>query len=748
MNATSARRRDQRLTVLALLLVAWHPVAALDCSDACILQRKACLRAAQAGKLACKLECQVTAADVPACLSTCANAFNAAKNECVADHAGCLGLCPPTPPPGSCTAADIEGCSAGLVACSGTAAAMAKTCRRGCKTAPERYVGMAACAVEAGDRAADCEASFLACLASCATPSCGLDFSPSGCLDVTDAAHGALCDGVTDDTAAIQAAVNAAQPGDTVYVPATGGNFCRTTGSITVDESITVRGAGPWLVSEIRRTDTYPTTGDHAGGAILYVISSGVRVDGLTLTGAEYGDVNVRNTHGVWAIGGPDAHLSNITVRRCTASKFRGRGISLEYVDDFIIRENHVEDAGYIGITASQARRGVIRGNTVIDINDPEVCPSNPFNPKVCQYENGYGIVVGGCGTAVCSEDIIIADNEVRENELWVGIMNHGGQRVLVIDNDVRDTNFLYANTVSEDMSGGPQDASHETWFVNNFGDILPISSGGRYDLPSPGSGEGLWLISFPSPVTMDLAAIGNIFRNTGNAGSQSGVFVQPFDGARLTWNVFESDPSTLPPHHGFGIFDRDGAPHANAVIAHNQIEARFSGVYSTGPAVSQILVTGNTLTEASYAAWITAGGTWDIHGNQGSGISEITGSYTPVTISQMPPAVVPVFKGVLTGEAGAVRLYWCYLTAADGPHDSFYIETAALPDSPWERLAYRPPHDPKWSFNAANSAWTPLDTLSHTLRGLSPGTHRFRIRANNGSEYSGWSADAQITVP
>ena len=53
--------------------------------------------------------------------------------------------------------------------------------------------------------------------------------------------YGAKGDGVTDDAAAIQAAVDAAATGGTVYFPA--GTY-KCTSDITVGNSVTLRGAG------------------------------------------------------------------------------------------------------------------------------------------------------------------------------------------------------------------------------------------------------------------------------------------------------------------------------------------------------------------------------------------------------------------------------------------------------------------------------------------------------------------------
>jgi len=62
------------------------------------------------------------------------------------------------------------------------------------------------------------------------------------CANVKNAPYNAKGDGVTDDTAAIQAAINACQPDQVVYIPT--GTY-KISSPLSCSKSIILRGAGP-----------------------------------------------------------------------------------------------------------------------------------------------------------------------------------------------------------------------------------------------------------------------------------------------------------------------------------------------------------------------------------------------------------------------------------------------------------------------------------------------------------------------
>src|SRR5438093_4304867 len=115
----------------------------------------------------------------------CADQVRTARNTCTSDHAGCVGLCPPAPPPGSCTGAVLDRCGQDLAACAREVVTQATTCVQGCGTAPDRLVCLQECAATIRRGAATCAADFEACIGTCACPGpaalcvrpCGSDVS-------------------------------------------------------------------------------------------------------------------------------------------------------------------------------------------------------------------------------------------------------------------------------------------------------------------------------------------------------------------------------------------------------------------------------------------------------------------------------------------------------------------------------------------------------------------------------------------
>ena len=108
------------------------------------------------------------------------------------------------------------------------------------------------------------------------------------------------------------------------------------------------------------------------------------------------------------------------------------------------------------------------------------------------------------------------------------------------------------------------------------------------------------------------------------------------------------------------------------------------------------------------------------------------------------PPSTTPVTPGglevVRSGNRATLRWNYSQIDA----HDSFYIEKRVAGGS-WERLAFRPPNDPMWTFDApTNPSWVPFDPLRYDTAGLQSGvTYEFRLRANNGETFSSWSNTA-----
>lgn len=191
----------QTIGVLVILAACLLPPAgalgAQPCPNGCGLQKRACLQTARVAKLACKQECRASAGptNLGACMLGCTDQFRTAKTTCAADRADCLGSCPPTPPPGSCTGGFLDGCGENLAVCARGVVARAKTCVGGCGTASDRLACLQGCAASAQQGTATCAANFETCVAACSCPAGCDDGNPctaDRCVDGT-CQHACLC---------------------------------------------------------------------------------------------------------------------------------------------------------------------------------------------------------------------------------------------------------------------------------------------------------------------------------------------------------------------------------------------------------------------------------------------------------------------------------------------------------------------------------------------------------------------------
>jgi hypothetical protein len=160
-------------------------------------------------------------------------------------------------------------------------------------------------------------------------------------IDVRD--HNAVGDGKTDDTAAIQAALNkAAETQATVHIPE--GVFCCST--LKIPPYVALVGNPTWSYgtnagSVLRLTDATATCLLDITGAF------GVRISGLCLDGAGLGN----NIHGVhlnkFNYG---KHEDAIFIERCRINHFSGDGIHLTCIWVFTVRHCMVSHNGGNGL--------------------------------------------------------------------------------------------------------------------------------------------------------------------------------------------------------------------------------------------------------------------------------------------------------------------------------------------------------------------------------------------------------------
>jgi hypothetical protein len=126
----------------------------------------------------------VAVADRSSCLRACGEGFAVTRWRCGPEHARCLAVCNPQepdappgpPPPRPCRAQ----CGRALATCSIEAAMSARSCQRGCRTAPDRLECHAECAGGVRRGADDCAVGLKTCVAGCGGSPSGAFLDPPG----------------------------------------------------------------------------------------------------------------------------------------------------------------------------------------------------------------------------------------------------------------------------------------------------------------------------------------------------------------------------------------------------------------------------------------------------------------------------------------------------------------------------------------------------------------------------------------
>jgi hypothetical protein len=570
---------------------------------------------------------------------------------------------------------------------------------------------------------------------------------------------GVSCDGILDDGPALQAILDnaslqaALSPQDPaaglVCLPSTP-QGCALYGPLVVGDGVTLTGSDPLSRPLLKRLDDTPTgtittcgvaTGGapHAEGALLHVVGHGVSILGLTLQGAEYGDANARNTHGIWSANAVEAPVRNLTIRDCVISDVRGRGIGLTAVEDVVVEGNHISRAGYAGILASSVSRVVIDHNTVQDVGAPTTCHTADLSQ--CQYRNAYGIAVSGCTASYpCSQDVRITRNIVDRVPLWVGIMNHGGERVLIADNHVTDTNFLYANTVS---AAGY--ASHDTAFIHNTGQLDTPPQDTRYGGWTVGPGgtcavpshrNGLWLHASSDVPAERVLAVGNRFENVGEAPGYYGdcVVMSAATDAVVAYNTCIGD---FPARTGIQLAIADSlGPHVyeRLTVRHNTFEVFDEMIDGVGADVRDATVAHNELPYAALQNVLEVCGgqactsSWDLTEQapaHGAPLIDDGGlGFAPSSrIPGIPPAVSTLSAAWVEQQ---LVLTW---SPPSGEHEAFHLSYRSVGASTWQSLGWRPGHETRWQFSSTNSSYVAPDLLSWRTT-LPPGSWEIRVQA------------------
>ena len=237
---------------------------------------------------------------------------------------------------------------------------------------------------------------------------------------------GAVGDGVTNDTAAIQAAITASA-NKSVYFPA--GTYVAT--SLTVASPCRLFGEG-----KLKKTTAAAT-------AFLTLNTGDVDIEGLSFEGASpnaeppntvYSDIAIK------AYGAFNTNpYRNISIRNVTINGFGGYGIDIRWSENVNVINCVVKYIGYAGILYDSVLVGMIAQNTVQFMGS--VSGGNG---------NAYGISIGrnvayDFTQSVQTAHVNVTNNIVTDVRYWTGIDGHAPKYCNFLNNTiVRCRNALY----------------------------------------------------------------------------------------------------------------------------------------------------------------------------------------------------------------------------------------------------------------------------------------------------------------
>lgn len=265
---------------------------------------------------------------------------------------------------------------------------------------------------------------------------------------------GAVGDGVTDDTTAIQAALTSLTSGGVLYVPK-GIYRC---GALTVaNDDVTIQ-MEPGAVLKFNAL---------GAAKAITVNANNFAIDGGALEGPA-GGVYVINQFGVYMVGtSTSVRKTGLTITNCEISQFGFYGIYVQFVDNIKVDKNNIHDCGYSGATFLSCNHGSFVGNRVVTIAPGT--SGNMYGVSLTHDSTGYSSDPNA-GTKAATNpfcwDWYVADNHVEDID-WEGIDTHGGYDLVITGNAV------YATKNGIAVTGSSGDALNYAGWSNVVSDNI-----------------------------------------------------------------------------------------------------------------------------------------------------------------------------------------------------------------------------------------------------------------------------------
>jgi parallel beta-helix repeat protein len=284
---------------------------------------------------------------------------------------------------------------------------------------------------------------------------------------------------VPDDYLTIQAAINASNPGDTIFVRAG-----------TYNEHLIVGKSVSLIGESVLRT---VISGSNVGGTVVRIVSDGVNVTGLTIRDSQVGQEGIRldnssrcNVFGNWVLNNwygiylRNSSFCNVSANNVTNDK---DGIHLEFSShNNSIARNSVTASAFYGIHLISSSNNTVVENSVANILYGIYLDGSAYNEVTknnATYDR-YGLYVDGS-----SNNTVIANNIVGNNQVGIFLDGHS-------DNNTLYTNNLIGNAQQVGSNGGQKNIWDNGSKGNYWSDYQA-----KYPNATEIDGSGVWNIAY-----------------------------------------------------------------------------------------------------------------------------------------------------------------------------------------------------------------------------------------------------------